>query len=75
MKTTLTITLLMLLCSCLMLRHFRQGDQVCVGAFQYGEVIDAPYKDKDKHWMYRVKVENGFIMHYSEQFLDSLNNY
>ena len=75
MKTILTIALMLLISSCYTLRHYRQGDQICVGTFQYGEVLDAPYKDKDKHWMYRVKVENGFIMHYSEQFLDSLNNY
>lgn len=64
-------------------RHFNQGEQVyiqrhdaCGRPDKWGEIAEQPNsKDSTGSIMYRVRLENGWTMPYSEKFLDSLNNW
>lgn len=90
MKTTvklLALTLFIFLSGCALTykinRHFSQGEQVyiqrhdgCCNKDIFGEIAYQPNeKDSAGHIIYRVRLSNGWVMPYSEKFLDSLNNW
>ena len=64
-------------------RHFSQGDQVyiqkhdeCGRPDRFGEVDEQPFaRDSEGIIIYRVRNREGWVMPYSEKFLDSLNRY
>jgi len=64
-------------------RHFSQGEQVyiqrrddCGRPDKFGEVTEQPNsKDSSGRIIYRVRDRDGWVMPYSEKFLDSLNNW
>ena len=64
-------------------RHYSQGEQVyiqrrdnCGRPDKWGEVAEQPNsKDSTGSIIYRVRGTDGWIMPYTEDFLDSLNHY
>ena len=90
MKTTvklLALTLFIFLSGCALTykiqRHFDQGEQVFIQrrdtygrSDKFGEITEQPHsKDSTGRIIYRVKDDQGWVMPYSEKFLDSLNNW
>lgn len=84
---TLFITALIFLSGCALSykiqRHFNQGEQVyiqkkdaCGRPDKWGEVTEQPNsRDSTGSIIYRVRGTDGWVMPYTEAFLDSLNHY
>ena len=86
MRTTIILALLLLngcAISYKINRHFSQGEQVyvqrhdaCGRPDKFGEIAEQPHqRDSSNIIIYRVRLDNGWIMPFSEKTLDSLNNW
>lgn len=64
-------------------RHYSQGEQVyiqkkdkCGRPDKWGEIAEQPdTRDSTGSIIYRVRGGDGWVMPYTEDFLDSLNSY